>query len=498
MFKNYITIAWRNLLKNKVFSLINMLGLAISMAAAFILFQYIYNQLSYDRFLPDYQNIYRIQYDKFIEGKSAQSSITCERAVGPVIFNNCPEVSGYTQILGSNFHQLSVENNAFTEEKLYYADSNFFDVFKWPLILGNPSEVLKYTYSLVISEKLADKYFGSEYPLGKSIFVYPAYEYSIDGVFKDFPGNSHFKPDILLTFHDGLRFPPVVFDPWKSSNYYTYILASANIGKKELTEKINSVIDAARKEIDNRTGEKNTYNLQPVHEINLHSDYAGEFEVNNNIKLIRILIIIGILILIMAWINYINLTSVNLIDRSTEMGIRKVNGGNGHSIRNQILIETCLTNLIAVLLAVTLVQLIQPFMENVLQISLGNQLFVNLKIIGIFILFILSGIILSGYLPSLIISARKPQVLLQKNNTGNTKKITARKIFIIIQFTAVACLLAAIITIKQQFRFIGKKDKGLNVSNTLVIKTPKYLRRNDSRMIRGLQHFEESLYKLPI
>src|SRR5260221_340058 len=377
MIKNYLTSVWRYILRNRAFTVINILGLVIGMTAFILIAQYIFHELSYDKFWGNTDRVFRVQLDRYDKGElSTRWEAGCN-GIGPDLKENFPEVKYYVRMCGSNA-LLSYGDTFFKEDGVYYASQDFFKVFGYPLISGEDSSALKGLNKMVLSRSMAKKYFGDESPLGKTMRNNGKVEYIVTGVFEDLPENSHMKVDALLSF---ATFAKLVgkkneseLKQWQWDGFLTYILLNENADVKQLEDKLPAYIIKREGESLKKQNSGMAFHLMPISNIHLDSDFIGEFKANGSRDTVYFLSIVAVLIIIIAWINYINLSTAKSVERAREVGVRKVMGGFRRQLIQQFLVESFLLNTVAVMAAIGAVLLLSPWFSHLTDRELGYTL----------------------------------------------------------------------------------------------------------------------------
>ena len=334
MLKNYLKIAYRNLQKSKVFSLINILGLAIGMAASFLLFQYVSFQLSYDQFHEHAKDTYRVTMNIYKDGALKTQSASVSPAVASSFQRAFPGIEAFTRlvIMGPD-GVLTYKDRYKREPDIFLADSAFFDVFSFKLIHGSPKTALTEPFSVVITQSTARALFNGENPVGESItinaenFDGTSVSFKVTGVVADFPENSHLHPGVLISYPTLFEFVGHRFDDsWQWNETYTYFRLHAHTDPKVLEAKFPQVVHQLNAKLLAEQHLDWQYKLQPITDIHLHSDLQHEASVNGNAFYVYFLAFVGILILIIAYVNFINLVTVKALQRASEVGVRKVAG----------------------------------------------------------------------------------------------------------------------------------------------------------------------------
>ena len=341
MIKNYLTSVFRYISRNKGFTFINVLGLAIGMMACMLITQYVLHEFSYDNFHEKKARIFRIQQDRYDNGVLATQWAAGCAGIGPDMKSNFPEIETYVRLTPTNA-TLSTGDVFFKEENVYYASEDFFKVFSVPLVAGVDSTVLKNPYKIVLSLSTAKKYFGNQDPIGKIFKNNGKEEYEVTGVFEDLPVNTHMQINAMMSFS---TLPKLWNDPvmsWVWDGFYTYVLLHEKTDAGTVEAKIPALAEKQVGEDMRKFNASVEYHMQPITDIHLDSDFMMEFKPNGNRQSAYFLSIVAILILAIAWINYINLSTAKSVERAREVGVRKVMGGFRGQLIQQFLFESVL------------------------------------------------------------------------------------------------------------------------------------------------------------
>lgn len=470
MVKNYLKITWRNLLKNKGYSAINIGGLAIGMTCFLLIAMFIKNELSYDSYHEKGERIYRVVHHSSPDN-SEDSWIWGNAPVGPALKADFPEVIEKVQFSGRSDILLEYNNRSFQESNCFYMDASAFEVFTWPLISGNPKTALEAPYSIVLTESMAKKYFGNEDPMGKAIEGIGGRAndgvYTVTGVIKDVPSNSHFSFDVLMSMSSFYQTRPGIFDAWGYVDFYTYFLVDENFDQQAFQEKMPAFLDR------NRPKEEEEYfydlSFEPLGEAYLQSEAARQPGITGSLSNIYIFAIIGLFILIIASINFMNLATARSLERAKEVGIRKVIGAHKKGLVYQFLGESMIMVLLASVLGLILVFICLPGMREITgkPFSTG-ELYnsVNLLIYGGTALIL--GL-LSGSYPAFVLSGFRPSSVLKGafRNSRNGNRL--RKGLVIFQFSISIALIASTVIVYFQLGFMLDKNLGFDREQQLVI-----------------------------
>ena len=472
MFRNYLKIAWRNLWRNKAFSLINIAGLSVGLACCMLIFLYTMDEVSYDRFNINAENIYHLVSSfKYSDGQVHKGSSTGD-ILGPSFKRQLPDITDFVRIQGSGY-TVKHGNEVFDQPALI-VDSNFFSVFTFPIIQGSVQNSLNDPHSIVLSEEIAEKYFGKQNPIGKTLDVKTDdnfHPFTVTAVTKNSPQNSSIKIQMLVP-----KKLNKADDQWFNTFENTFIVVRPNTNIKQLDAKINKIFmtDAASqaKEMADKFGFKNTvsYSLQPLLEMHTSTDYPADNGLvdNSNPMYSYILTGIALFILAIACINFVNLTVARSLKRAKEIGIRKVVGGRRRQLIMQFLGESFILSFIAFVLSIVLVVVVLPFFNTLANKSLAFSYLLSVKLIAGYIgIFLLTGL-LAGFYPALVLSGFNPVQSLY-NRTQYAGKNYLSKGLVILQFTLATFLIISTITIYSQFNYLMNFDLGYNDKNVVSI-----------------------------
>ena len=448
MFKNNIKIALRNLLRNKLHSIINILGFSISMASFIFIILYLNFELSYDKFHNNCDNIYRIDEPTGIWTPSSLATRIKEEMPEVV---EAIRIDYYTQASKKAF---TFKDKIFNENKFFLVDPEFFDLFSFELISGNAKSILNEPGSIIISESVAKKYFGKENAIGKVLKYENEQDYIVKGILANIPENTHFQIDLLASYKN-LK---------KSGNVITYLQLDDNVSPESFLDKLD--------ELDTkRTGKtwRNSYQLQKVTDIHLKSHIRGEISINGNLTEIYLFSAIALIILLIACINYMNLATARYIKRIKEVSIRKVVGARKNQLIRQFLGESIIISVIAIIFAVILVEIFLPYINQILERNITLYNYNNILIIGGLILFAIITGLISGCYPAFFLSSIKVQSLIKGINKNKLSTETSRKILVIFQFSLTIFFIIFTLSVKQQMKYIRNKDMGFSMDKIINI-----------------------------
>ncbi len=497
MLKNYFTSVMRYISKNRAFTMINVSGLAIGMTAFILIVQYALHELSYDKFWANSDRLYRVHLDRFDKGELSTRWAAGCAGIGLDLKATFPEVKAYVRMQSSNA-LLSYGDTFFKEENVYYASQDFFSAFGYPLLSGDDSTVLNGPNKIVLSQSLAKKYFSNENPVGKTMRNNGKVEYLVTGVFADLPEISHMKVDALLSFATYAKLvgrnSEAELNDWQWDGFLTYILLNENTDVAALEAKIPTLVEQkAGKDLINYNAGMKFY-LMPVTDIHLDSNFIGEFKDNGSRDTTHFLMIIGMLIIIIAWINYVNLSTAKSIERAREVGVRKVMGGFRRQLIQQFLIESLVLNTLAATVAIGAVLLLTPWFSEFTDREIGYALFQqNLFWVWLTVL-IAGGAMLSGLYPAFVLSAFKPVEVLKGRFKNTGQGVLFRKGMVVTQFMASITLMVGTFIVYTQINYMRSEKLGIDINQTLVMRSPNI---TDSTYDQKYEVFKERLNQFP-
>jgi putative ABC transport system permease protein len=471
MFRNFLVSAIRNSIKQKFFTFINIAGLAIGIVTSLLIIIFVHHELSYDRFHSNAENLYRIYATGLIGETKINQVYTCA-PLPETLKMEYPEVIESVRILDWGTGKVRRDSEVFNEPGIAAADSNFFDFFSFRLIKGDPKTALTKTNTMVISEKIADKYFSNQDPLNEYLKLDESSDYLITGIMENMPSNSHFHFDFILSIvsHENR-----LNDHWWNNNFKTYLQLQEGsdplLTEDKFPSFIKKYLGQGNKEWDDwiEAGNNWEYHLQPITSIHLTSHLNGEFEPNGNITYVYIFLSAAILIVLVACINFMNLATSRSEKRAREVGLRKVVGSSRRLLVIQFLSESLLLSLTAMLLAATIVLFILPFFNN-----LSGKEFSFLDVFnGQSILWMMGAVILlgiiSGLYPALFLSSFKPVSVLKGQGIRGGKSASLRGVLVIFQFIISIFLIVGTLVVYRQLQFVQNKNLGYDKDRIIVL-----------------------------
>ncbi len=467
MLKNYLKIALRNIKRQKGFSFINIAGLSIGIAAVILILLYVQYELSFDRFHENVDRIYRVaqEFPDYHQGKN-QAAIT-PAPLAHAIVEEYPEVISATRFVKSTETLLIYGEKSFLENNFYFTDPQTFEIFSFKLLKGDLKTALDDPYSIIVSEQMAEKYFGDEEPLGKTISYKGSHDFTVTGILKNIPRNSHLTMDFIASFETYKLLTGTDFSKWYMSSLYTYLLLREDADPLQLESKLPALLE---KYWNKEKAAQYRYFIQPLSKIHLHSQLIDdEIATNSDIKLIYLFSSIAFLILIIACINYMNLGTARSAQRSKEVGIRKVVGAQKRQLIKQFLGESTILTFIAFLVSILIVEMVLPTFNSFVERELSFNIAENFQfVLWIILLMLLIGISAGSY-PALAISSFKPVSILSGKLGSPSKGKLFRNILVVIQFTISIVLIIGTFVIKNQLDHIRNMDVGYSKEQIVVL-----------------------------
>ena len=472
MLKNYLRVVFRNLSKNSAFSFINISGLAIGMAACLLILQYVTFELSYDKFLAKGDRLYRLNQDRYTGGKLSTQWAAGAAAAAPALKANVPEVEDVVRLWNSGQLVASRWNKNLVIPNNYYAEESFFKLFDYPLQEGDPSTALKEPNSVVMSALTAKKLFSSTNVIGQTVTI-GKQALKVTGVMRDIPANAHLKLDFIQSYSTlPVLYPDETFfldKAWFADGFLTYVLLKPGADVKTVEKKFQPVADKGLAGIPN---EKAVYTLQNIKNIHLYSNRMSEAEPNGDGKSVYLLLGIAIFVIVIAWINYINLATARGMGRAKEVGVRITLGSDKTQLVFQFMLEAAVLNGLAIILAGFIIALCIPAFASLTGMNITFTLFSSPGFWIAFISLFLAGSFLSGIYPALVLSSYRPVEVLKGKIMTSPKGVLLRKGMVIFQFAASIFLLIGSMTVYRQVQFMQQQKLGVDINQTLVIRSP--------------------------
>ena len=491
MIRNYLTVALRNLLRQPVYSLINIVGLAIGMAACMLIVLYIQDELSYDRYHPDADRIYRIVDDIESGGQTIRTAGS-PLSWAPALKQDYPEVERFVRMRGTAsswlFHK---EEMQFYEKKVIWAEDGLFDLFAIPLVAGDPNTALVEPFTIVISETMAAKYFGGEESMVQVLGVDNTYDFKVTGIMRDLPANTHMRADMFTSYSSLATIGSYYRENWEvHDNFYTYIRLSENTDPDDLEARFPDFLERYAGDRYRESGVVLRPSLQPVVDIHLHSHRESEFEPNGDIRFVVLYTLIAFLIPLIACINFINLATARSAMRAREVGVRKAMGANRTQLLGQFLGEAVVMAALAMVISSILVQLALPAVNAIaakeLIFPLSNGLVLTVLAFGVIVI----GLAAGSY-PAVYLSGFAPTEVLKGNLETGTRGLNLRKVLVVVQFAMSIFLLVSTAIIYDQLEYISTKRLGFNKEQVMVLPITGSTQRRNTPVLK------ERLAQLP-
>ncbi len=522
MIKNYIKIALRNFVKHLGFSFINVFGLAVGIASCLLIVLFVRDELGFDKHNEKYDRIHRIGLKGFVNNSVFEGVVT-PSPMAKALVAEFPEVEAATRVRNFGFPVFRYGEKVFSEERVFWVDRSFFDVFTVPFIKGDPQTALEKPLTIVLTRTMALKYFGDEDPMGKTLNADRRRDYVVTGVVEDPPRNSHFHYDFLaaLETNDDSRSPV-----WVSNSYLTYVALREdaspeafaakmpNLVKTHVAPQIQAAVGISLEQFF-ESGGRYEYFVQPLKDIHLRSHYDFELEPNGDIAYVYLFSIIALGILAVAVINFVNLATARSSSRAREVGIRKTVGSHRGQIVRQFLSETVMMSFLSVLLALLIVQLLLPAFNKIT----GKELFIPygqnpLTIPALLALVVLVGV-LAGIYPALFLASFEPVAVLKTETSGRSRKSHLRNVLVVFQFAVSIMLLIGTLVVHRQMNYIQTKNLGFNRDQVVIVEkvddigtqlrafkqelfaNPRIVSASNTNGLIGGGDFGNSAHKLP-
>ncbi len=466
MLNNYTRTAWRSLLKNRIYTVINVLGLAAGIAAFLFITTYVRFERSYESYNPKADDVWRITLDFYNGSEYVVTDCETHAPAGPLLKTKYAEVVDYVRMYSADgLRSLQVGEKKFVESGLYYADPSVFELFAVDLVKGEQKKALNEPFQMVISESQAQKYFGKSDVIGETMIIDDR-SFNVTGVFADVPPNTHLKFGMMLSHATLLRINNGYSEEtWDGNNEFTYLLMKPGAELAEFNQKLLAFSEEYK---DKMRGNK--YVAETIPSIHLHSNKTFEPEVNGSAKIVSFLMIIALFIIVIAWVNYMNLATARAVERAREVGIRKVMGSLKIQLVIQFLMESFIVNLIAALIALAMVQAAMPLFENLTGLPhIGITTMSWLLLGGIAVI----GTLLSGIYPAFVLSSFRPVAVLKGKFQSSSHGQLLRKALVVFQFTTTIILIIGVSCVYLQVDHLRSVDIGVNLDQTVAVRMPR-------------------------
>jgi putative ABC transport system permease protein len=472
MFKNYIKTALRNIKRNKLYSVLNIAGLAIGVACCLLILLYVQDELSYDRFHEKSDRIYRVCSIFDIKDRYMNFASTAH-VLGPMFKDEYPEVENFVRFNSYGSRRvIRYKNREFAEEKFIWVDNSIFEIFSFKLLKGNPEDALVKPNTVVITEEMAEKYFGQENPIGKNLRVHNDTLYLVTGVIENVPTNSHMRPDFFASFST-LDLKPkgnATEDLVSNIDYYTYVLLREGTDYKQLEQKFVGFVDRHIGALLKSFGGTAKYELEPLTSIYLHSERDGQLERTGDVTYVYLFSGIGLFILLLACLNFMNLSTARSANRAKEVGLRKVVGAQRPQLMKQFIGESMILTFIALIFSLILVAFSMPIFNSISGKELTMTYFSSPHfLLGLASLFVFVSLIGGSY-PAFFLSAFRPVDVLQGRLKRGTKSSVLRIALVSVQFTVSIVLIIGTLIVDKQLNFVRNRKLGYDKDHVIALR----------------------------
>jgi putative ABC transport system permease protein len=487
MFRNYFKIGTRNLLRHKLYTSINVIGLAIGLASFLLINEYVKFEKSYDSFFENAGQIYRLSTVQINNGVTGTKDAMTFQPAAQAIASELPEVLLQTTTVKFEEIVLKKDSEVFRENRAISADSNFLKVFSHHVLQGDAATMLNEPNSIVLTKSKARFYFDDEDPLGKTIEVLGSFgrPFKITGVIADVPDNTHYKFDMMIS--DKSIVDRGDYNSWNAYNYYAFLVLDKKADLSTLQEKLDMVSKKYREDTDLH------FSLFPIQDIHLKSDYTYEPEIPGNETAVSIMMVISIFILIIAWVNYINLSTARAVERAKEVGLRKVIGAFKTQIIVQFLFESFIVNLVAAALAFFIAELALGYFHQIINTTITDHIWNDPSFMKNLLVFFAIGTFVSGFYPALVLSGFRPASVLKGKFSNSRHGIVLRKGLVVLQFATSIILIAGTFIVNKQVKFMQSKDLGISIDYVIGFYMPDVEESGREEHRNKINSFKEEL-----
>ncbi len=501
MIRNYILIAFRNFQAQKSYTFLNVIGLSLGMAASLLIMQYVKYERSFDGFHSRANDIYRIQYNGWQNGVLNFESAVAVPAAPAALKANFPEVEAYTRFFPLrslvSYEKSGEQPISFRQEHMLFADTSLFRVFDFKLLEGNPKTCLKGIDKVIISKSTAVKYFGDEDPIGKRLTFNGEVSREVTGVFEDVPENSHIRFDLLISYETlNARTKNQSETSWGWYDFYSFVLLKPGTDVPSLQAKWDKFVASERAERWKETNSRQEFILRPLKSIHLESNLLYETSPQDlrDGDSVYALSVIALFILVIAWVNYVNLATARSFKRANEVGVRKVVGAHKWQLIGQFLTESVILNIIAVIAGLLLVRALWSPFSQLTGWHIPLDFILQKDFWTLVLMLFLTGALLSGFYPAVILSSFKPVLVLKGKVIRSARGNFMRKGLVVFQFVASVMLISGTLIVYQQLNYMKTKDLGMNIHETLVLKSPRMI---DSLYSQNFEGFKTEVLRIP-
>ena len=492
MLNNYVKISTRTLKQHKVYAGINIVGLAVGLVGFLLINEYVKFERGYDTFHKKADEIYRISSVEIIDGAVDSKDAMAPYALGQKVASDLPEVQTHTvtKIIDEDL-VMRYGDKVFKELHVASADSNFLDVFPYKVLRGEKETFFDHPHAVVLTESHARKYFGAEDPMGQSIQVVSPFNYSlkVTGVIEDVPPDTHYRFDILLS--DKTLAEDNDYNQWNWFNYYVYVRLVPGTDLEAAEEKLSKIaVEQYGEDTDN------AWEIHPIRWIHLNSDFTFEPQQIGNKRSVDFLAVISIFILVIAWVNYVNLSTARAVDRAKEVGLRKVIGAFRGQLMGQFLLESFMINLLSGIVAIGLAELLLSGFNNLVGVNVLGHIWNHGPFLRNLAIFVGLGTILAGFYPALVLSGFRPLQVLKGKYRNSKGGVSLRKGLVVIQFAASLGMIAATFIVYDQVQYMRGLDLGIDKDHVIIFSRPNAnaeTREEWEAFIKNFESFKEEL-----
>ena len=482
MLKNLFKTAIRHIAKNPGYSVINLLGLILGISSALFLVIYVSDEISYDRYHKNADRIYRVS-SKLTEPDDQFTWIVAQIPFGPQVIRDYPEVQSFVRFIPMSRALYKYEDKEYVEERFYYADSTLFDIFTCKVLSGDAKSAVRDPGKIVLTRTAASRYFGKTDPVGKTL-TEGTNSYEVTGVIEDVPYNSHFRFDAVSARNN----LPKQLGSWGNFGVFTYLLLPENIDVKAFQTKMQGMYDAHMKSIFGPINIQCEYILEPITRIHLYSTNSSEPEPTGSITYVYIFGIVAIFLLLIAAMNYMNLSTARSTRRAREVGLRKVVGSRRVPLILQFLSESVILTLLSLIISVILLIVLLPKFNLLAGKSFSTSILYSPVVLISFVAIVLVAGIFGGSYPAFFLSRFSPVTVLKGEITGGSAGSLFRKILVIIQFTVSVIMIICTLTVFRQLNHLKKMDRGFDQENVVMLQL-------NGNMARKYQVLKDALLK---
>ena len=495
MLKYNLKLAIRNSKKHRKFFLISILSLAIGTATSSLLWFHVKYEKSYDTFYKQTDNLFRVSYTVNQGGKQIINSCRTQSALSPVLPKETDLIEGSCRAYYEDCYMYTEDVKLYNQQVIW-ADSGFLNVFQNEMVLGDPSTALANKYSVVISDKTAQIYFGQSDPMGKVIKLNEGMVFTVTGVFKEIPQNSHLRYNFITSFSTLEDYGMPRQGNWRAHFVGTYIRKKEDVSKAQIETVLADIVDKYMADRTER-GQEAKLTLIPVKDIYLHSDLEGEFKPLGNSNKLSLLTIIALFVIIIAWANNVNIATALSFERAKESGIRKLNGASKKSLFKYFITESFFINLVSVFLSLIILQLLFPAFKALVDDAVVKNFFLQYWFWGSIVIFMIAGVLFTGVFPAIVQSSFTPLQVLKKYTGGKTSLNSFRTNLVVFQFTLAIILIGSTLLIFKQIKHLETQDLGIKANQVLVMRAPATNNTTGDRRYAEFRSFRQELLQAP-